>query len=143
MKKLPGKDPSFGDVYWIDLTPHTNPSQHTIKGNHPVVVIQSSLTFPRPYPNVIVLPCTSFDPKTHWDNLNQRLKYKTHFLLQKSKYSKLKNDTIVKCEQIFTIGKHYLQSGTYWFTIDINDMREILKRVTMAIGFSDLLFSVF
>jgi len=75
--------PKFGDVYFIDLTPHTSPSKTTLKNDHRVIVVQDDNLFPNTYPNVIVVPTTTFNSKIHWDSHNNRLKYKTHHLLKK------------------------------------------------------------
>lgn len=125
--------PKFGEVYFMDLTPHTLPSKTTMKNDHRVIIIQNDKLFPNTYPNIIVIPTTSFNPENHWDFEYNRLKYLTHHLLKKDRYNNLKNDTIVKCEQIFTIEKQFLDR--YLFTLNNEDMEEILKRVALIIGF--------
>ena len=134
---MPRQKPKFGDVFFIDLTPHTLPSQSTMKDFHPVVIVQSDI-FSHNYPNTIVVPCKSFNPEKHWDYQNKRLKYIFHYLLLKEKYTYLKNNTVVKCEQIFTISKDYLKPENYWFTLYKDDMIEILRRMSLVIGFLDI-----
>ncbi|WP_129408100.1 type II toxin-antitoxin system PemK/MazF family toxin [Marinitoga lauensis] len=105
-----------------------------MKNDHRVIIVQDDKIFSASYSNIIVIPTTSFEPKKHWDSQNNRLKYVTHHLLHKSQYSELKRDTIVKCEQLFTIEKRFLDR--YLFTLNNDDMEEILKRIALVLGFN-------
>ncbi len=125
---------NFGEVYWLDLTQHTYPSSSTMKRRHPVVVIQNEHCFSRKYQNVILVPGTTYDAKKYWDFSSASLKHPFHCLLSSSNYSKLAHDTLIKCEQIFTVSSSYLQS--FMFNLTDNDMREILKRIALVLGFN-------
>lgn len=125
-----------GAVHFIDLTDHTSPSSLTIKDVHPVIIIQATYKFGDNCRNMIVVPCTSFNPDRHWNASKQRLKYFNHYLLRASKYSKLKNDTIVKCEQIYTLDRVYFDN--YSFTIDNEDLKGIIRRIIWVFGLERL-----
>lgn len=123
----------FGEVYWLDLTSHTLPSSTTMKSRHPVVVVQDERRFSPSYPNVILVPGTSFRPGKHWDASSGRLKYAFHHLLHCKQYGALTQDTVIKCEQILTISSDYLQSKI--LDLRDSDMKEILRRIALAVGF--------
>ena len=124
----------FGEVYWLDLTKHTSPSKSTMKSSHPVVVIQNEKLFSNKYDNVIVLPATSFRKNKHWDEDTQNLEYTFHYLLKTDSYPKLRNDTVIKCEQIFTISSKFFTEPL--FTLRNDDMRNILMKVALVLGFN-------
>jgi len=129
MIKISKDHPAIGDVFFLNLTPHTSPSMLTMKKAHRVVVIQR--TFRNPPKRVIVVPCESFRKK-HWNEKNRRMKYFVDYLLKSSKYPKLDHDTIVDCSQIFTIDSTFLTD--YRFTLKREDIKEIQKRIAYIIG---------
>lgn len=101
-----------------------------MKKPHYVVVVQR--TFSKPPVRSIIVPCESFRSKVHWDSKNNRLRYFVNYILAASKYSGFSHDTIAECSQIFTIDSKFLTD--YKFTLDDEDIQEILKRMVWIIG---------
>jgi len=113
----------FGKIYSLDLTKHTEPSKFTIKDNHMVLIITRDMG-PK-FPIVNIVPITSFKFQKHWDEKNNRLKYFHHYKLEKSRYKKLKKDSIIDCAQIFTIDRIFLDK--FCFALNYDDSIQVKK----------------
>lgn len=55
-----------------------------------------------------------------------------HHLLEARRYPELDRDTIVKCEQIFTINREYF-NGNYRFTLEKDDLAAIRQKIAGVI----------
>lgn len=75
--------------------------------------------------NVIVVPLSK-DIK-YKNSSKTVLKYDTHYVLRKSKYNKLKFDSVAQCEDIRCVSKARL--GKYITKLDNEDMDGIRKRI--------------
>lgn len=122
-----------GDVFFLDLTGHTGISQSTMKDSHYIAVIMN----PRKLQNnshktIICVPMTSVSSGL-WDLENNRPRIYTHHLIRPDRYPKLKNDTLIKCEQIYTINREYFTD--YRFTLEKSDLIEVRRRMASIIGF--------
>jgi|GEM_PF-2547723 len=124
-----------GQVYFIDLSDHRGISQRTMKDPHYVTIITNNRFLSSPnVPYAICVPMTSFDLDSHWDKSKERLKFNFHHLIYKKKYPLLERDTIIKCDQIFTIDREYFNN--YQFCLDEADITEVRKRVAFVLGYS-------
>lgn len=80
--------------------------------------------------NVVVVPLSK-EIKYKDNNTKSELKYEWHYVLKKSKYSKLNYDSAVQCEDIRSVSKSRM--GKYICNIDTTDMDEIKKRLRSAL----------
>lgn len=122
-----------GDVFFLDLTDHTGISKSTMKDPHYIAVVMN----PRKLQNdnhktIICVPMTSVSPGL-WDAVNNRPRIFTHHLIKPDKYPELRNDTLIKCEQIYTINREYFTD--YKFTLNKRDLVEVRKRMVNIIGY--------
>ena len=123
-----------GSVHFFDLTNHTGISKHTIKDPHFVTVVMNGRLLSRNgHQTIICVPMTSFRPEIHWDNDKGVMRSFYHHLLEARKYPILDHDTVVKCEQIFTINREYF-NGNYRFPLEKDDLMEIRKKIAGVIG---------
>lgn len=130
---MTGRTLGEGDVFFLDLTDHTGISKSTMKDPHYIAVVMN----PRKLQNnnhktIICVPMTSVRSGL-WDQANDRPRIYTHHLIRPDKYPELKNDTLIKCEQIFTINREYFSD--YRFTLDKHDLSEVRKRMVSIIGY--------
>ena len=79
--------------------------------------------------NIIVIPFSKNIKYEH--GTKSRLKYPYHYVLRKSKYSKLQFDSVVQCEDIRCVSKARLSK--YICNVDTTDMKEIRKRIKIAL----------
>jgi len=94
---------SEGDVFFLDLTKHIGVSRNTMKNPHYIAVIMN----PRKLENnnhktIVCVPMTSVQAQL-WDETCNRPRIQSHHHITPEKYSELTNNTLVKCEQIYTI----------------------------------------
>ena len=75
---------------------------------------------------------TSVKPQL-WDETYNRPRIQSHYLISPDKYPELRNDTLIKCEHIYTIGREYFTD--YRFTLDEQDIHEVRKRMINIIGY--------
>jgi len=131
-----GFEPAYinaGAVHFIDLTPHTDPSRNTLKGPHYVTIVMNNrFCSSTSYNTAICIPCTSMRPDL-WNNRECRLKFGQHHLLYPKDYPGLRNETVVKCDQIFTINKEYLSNFQFFLSED--DLKEIRAKTAFCLGF--------
>lgn len=122
-----------GTVHFFDLTQHTGISKNTIKSRHYVAVVMNARLLSRNGHNTVVcVPMTSFQPE-HWNNTTGKTRLFYHHLLEAQRYPDLDHDTIVKCEQVFTINREYF-NGNYKFSLQKGDLSEIRKKIAGVIG---------
>ncbi|GAB7015222.1 type II toxin-antitoxin system PemK/MazF family toxin [Methanogenium cariaci] len=122
-----------GDVFFLDLTTHTGISQNTMKDPHYIAVIMN----PRKLQNtnhktIICVPMTSARSNL-WNENAGKPRVNSHHLITPAKYPELKHDTLIKCEQIYTINREYFTD--YRFTLDKQDISEVRKRMFNIIGY--------
>lgn len=122
-----------GDVFFLDLTNHTGISKSTMKDPHYIAVVMN----PRKLLNdnhktIICVPMTSVNQEL-WDAAKNRPRIFTHHLIEPKKYPELRNDTLIKCEQIYTINREYFTD--YRFTLDSRDLKEVRRRMVSIIGY--------
>lgn len=123
-----------GSVHFFDLTAHTGVSPNTIKKAHFVAVVMNPRIVSRPrHLTIICVPMTSFRLDDHWDNDKGVMRSFYHYLLEARKYPELDHDTVVKCEQVFTINREYF-NGNYRFTLEKDDLIEIRKKLAGVLG---------
>lgn len=81
-----------GHIYWVDWSPSRGSE---MAGRRPAVIVQRDAGNQAPgYPNTVVVAVSS-----------QGHEIPLHVRLRPSKQNGLKNESWVKCEQIFTIAK--------------------------------------
>ena len=122
-----------GDVFFLDLTQHTGISKNTMKDLHYIAVVMN----PRKLLNnnhstIVCVPMTSLKPNL-WDEDNNRPRIYSHYLIKPEKYPELRNNTLIKCEQIYTINREYFSD--YRFTLERHDLQEVRKRMVNIIGY--------
>ena len=80
--------------------------------------------------NLVVIPLTK--EIKYKDNITKtQLRYEWHYVLKRSKYSNLKFDSAVQCEDIRCVSK--ARMGTYICNVDNEDLGEIRKRLKKAL----------
>lgn len=130
---MSGQELREGDVFFLDLTDHTGISQNTMKNPHYIAVIMNSRKLNNnKHKTIICVPMTSAHPQL-WDAVNKRPRYNSHHLITPAKYPELKHDTLIKCEQIYTINREYFTD--YRFTLDKEDLSEVRRRMVNMIGY--------
>lgn len=129
---MPWPDLNEGEVYFFDLTDHTGISANTLKDPHFVAVImnQKKLTNLN-HKTIVCVPMTSKSP-TLWDEANDRPRLYSHYSITPEKYRQLSHDTLIKCEQIYTINREFFTD--YRFTLDKSDLMEVRRRMVHIIG---------
>lgn len=124
-----------GEVHCINHTLHTGTSKNTLKSWHYGVVITNNGLLSRVgYPLVSFIPMTSMKMK-YWNNEEGHVRYKYHHIITPKKYTILKNETVILCDQIFTCDYDCLQDAK--FSLDKLDLIEIRKRVSYVLGYSN------
>ena len=93
-----------GDIYWCELG--ENVGSETNK-KRPVLVISSSKRNKR-LSHVVIAPISKTVKYKKHGKPDSGLKYPHHFLLTRSSYPFLKNDSVVKIEQLRTVSKNRL-----------------------------------
>lgn len=78
--------------------------------------------------NIIVVPLSK---TIKYESGTKKLKYPYHYVLYKSKYSKLQCDSAVQCEDIRCISKARLCK--YVCNVQPDDMKNIRKRIKTAL----------
>jgi mRNA-degrading endonuclease toxin of MazEF toxin-antitoxin module len=127
-----------GEVHYIDLTPHTSGSRYTMKSPHYVVIVSNSRILAlHGVKYASCVPMTSFQMNIHWNNDKGRLKQPFHHLIEPKNYPELDNDTIIKCDQIFTIDIDHFNNRC--FTLNDTDLSEVRKRIAFVTAASNLL----
>ncbi|MGI6227811.1 MAG: type II toxin-antitoxin system PemK/MazF family toxin [Peptococcales bacterium] len=93
--------------------------------SRPVLVVSNELVN-NGSGNVVVVPLSK---NIKWkDNVkNSKLRYYSHYVLYKSKYNKLNEDSAIQCEDIRVISKSRL--GNLICFVEDDDMKEINKRI--------------
>lgn len=119
-----------GEIFWCDLGENVG---QEINKKRPVVVLSSSKRNNR-LSHIVVVPITSTVKYKTAGNLSSGLKYPFHFLLKKDLYPFLKNDSVIKLEQLRTVSKNRLE-GYPIGQISTEDLKVIDKKV---INFLDL-----
>ena len=104
-----------------------------MKNPHYIAVIMN----PRKLQNtkhktIICVPMTSARANL-WDTTNNRPRINSHYLITPAKYPELRNDTLIKCEQIYTINREYFTD--FRFALDVQDISEVRKRMFSVIGY--------
>lgn len=79
--------------------------------------------------NIVVIPLTK--GIKYKNNSSSELKYEWHYVLKKSKYTKLNYDSAVQCEDIRCVSK--ARMGKYICMVEPKDMEEIKKRIKKAL----------
>lgn len=79
--------------------------------------------------NIFVIPLTK--EIKYKNGTKTELKYEWHYVLRKSKYTKLNFDSAVQCEDIRSVSK--ARMGRYICNIDEYDLNEIRKRIKKAL----------
>lgn len=79
--------------------------------------------------NVIIVPLSKEIKYKKGSNIE--LAYPWHYVLRKSKYTKLTSDSVVQCEDIRCVSKSRM--GTFICKIDADDMLEVRKRLKKAL----------
>ena len=124
-----------GDVFFLDLTKHTGISQNTIKDPHFIVVVMHPKKLENQnHKTIICVPLTSVQSHL-WDVINSRPRMQSHHCISSKKYSVLRNDTLIKCEQIYTINREFFTD--YRFTLDAQDLKEVRMRMFNIIGYGN------
>lgn len=122
-----------GDVFFLDLTGHTGISESTMKDPHYIAVVMNpGKLLNENHRTIICVPMTSVKAKM-WDEVKKRPRIYSHYLIEPEKYPELKNNTLIKCEQIYTINREYFSD--YRFTLDKHDLHEVRKRMINIIGY--------
>jgi len=122
-----------GDVFFLNLTKHTGVSRNTMKDPHYIAVIMNKRKLENyNHKTIICVPMTSVQPQL-WDETNNRPRLQSHHLITTEKYPELTNNTLVKCEQIYTINREYFTD--HRFTLDKQDIYEVRKRMINVIGY--------
>lgn len=131
----PHTDLQEGDVFFLDLSQHTGISANTVKEPHFITVVMHPNKLANPnHKTIICVPMTSLKDKTNlWDYENNRPRLFFHHCIHPAKYPGLHYDTLVKCEQIFTINREYFTD--YRFTLDNEDLHEVRRRMINIIGY--------
>ena len=132
---MPYPDLKEGDVFFLDLTDHTGISSNTMKEPHRIVIVMN----PRKLSNtnhktIICVPIESIR-QTLWDAANNRPRIQSHYCISAGKYPELHHDSLIKCEQIYTINREYFTD--YRFTLDTRDLKEIRVRMVYIIGYGN------
>jgi len=124
-----------GDVFFLDLSDHMGISQNTIKDPHFIVVVMHARKLENQnHKTIICVPLTSVQSGL-WDAANNRPRMQSHHCISKKKYSALRNDTFIKCEQIYTINREFFTD--YRFTLDAQDLKEVRMRMINIIGYGN------
>lgn len=124
-----------GDVFFLDLTKHTGISQNTIKDPHFIVIVMHPRKLENPnHKTIICVPLTSVQSGL-WDAAKNRPRMQSHHCISSKKYSTLRNDTVIKCEQIYTINRDFFTD--YRFTLDAQDLKEVRMRMINIIGYGN------
>ncbi len=132
---MTGRGLCEGDVFFLDLTKHTGISKSTMKKPHYIAVVMNPRKLSNDNHNTIIcVPMTSVNPGL-WDTVKNRPRIFTHHLITPGKYPELRNDTLIKCEQIYTINREYFTD--YRFTLDSRDLKEVRKRMVSIIGYDE------
>jgi len=132
---MPHPNLEEGDVFFLDLTGHTGKSANTIKGPHYLSVVMNPRKLSNPgHKTIICVPMTSLQENL-WDAENRRPKMQSHHWISYKKYPKLEHDTIIKCEQIYTINREFFTD--YRFTLDTTDLTEVRRRMVNIIGYGN------
>jgi len=132
---MPYPDLREGDVFFLNLTDHTGKSANTMKDPHRVVIVMNQRKLDTPgHKTIICVPVTSIGPAL-WDAVHQRPRVQSHHCLSARKYRELCHDSLVKCEQIYTINREFFTD--YRFTLDKPDLREIRVRMINIIGYGN------
>ena len=130
---MAGSSLGQGDVFFFDLTTHTGVSKHTLKGPHFVAVVMDQQKLSNERHNTIVcVPLTSAHPQL-MNPEKGRPRIFSHHLISADKYPELAHDTLIKCEQIFTINREFFSE--YRFTLDAADLFEVRRRMVSVIGY--------
>jgi mRNA-degrading endonuclease toxin of MazEF toxin-antitoxin module len=122
-----------GDVFYLDLTPHTSPSQSTMKKPHCVVIIMNpGKVANEAHRTINIVPLTSVKPQL-WDAVNNRPRIFTHIAIEPQTYPRLTKRTLIKCEQIFTIDRDYFTDLR--FQLSKADILKVREKMAYTIGF--------
>lgn len=124
-----------GNVYYLNLSDHSGSSKKVMKDPHFVTIISNDRLLSNPrIPYAICVPMTSFKMDIHWDNIKGRLRYGYfHHLIEKSKYPSLESDTIIKCDQIFTIDSELYTN--FRFSLEKDDIEIIRRKIAFILGY--------
>jgi hypothetical protein len=132
---MPCPDLKEGDVFFLNLSDHTGISANTMKGPHRIAIIMNPRKLAKPnHKTIVCVPIESVHAGL-WDAGNQRPRLQSHHCLAARKYQELDHDSLVKCEQIYTLNREFFTD--YRFTIDAIDLQEIRRRMVNIIGFGN------
>jgi mRNA-degrading endonuclease toxin of MazEF toxin-antitoxin module len=132
---LPFPNLKAGDVFLLNLTEHTGVSQNTIKKPHFVVIVMHPKKLENQnHKTIICVPMTSVHAGL-WDFMHNRPRIQSHHCIAPGKYPKLRHDTLIKCEQIYTINREFFTD--YHFTLDAHDLKDVRMRMFNIIGYGN------
>ena len=100
-----------GDIYQADLDPTKDSEQ---AGNRPVVIVSRD-GINRSSPVVVIVPITKYT--------SRKKIYPSHHLATATDENGLKQDSIIKCEQIRAIPKSRLSRK--WGSLSAEDLRQV------------------
>jgi hypothetical protein len=131
--EMPFSDLREGDVFFLDLTGHTGKSENTLKDPQWIVIVMNQRKLDNfGHKTIVCVPITSVGP-TLWDTVNHRPRIQSHYCISAAKYHELHNDSLVKCEHIYTINREFFTD--YRFTLDDLDLKEVRVRMVNIIGY--------
>lgn len=110
-----------GQIYVADLTGNCVGSEHNLEA--PVLIIQNDIGN-KNSPNLIVIPLSE---------KKVRKKYRTHVYITCKKYTGLRKDTAILCEQIRAISKQRITSGMLE-QLEPEDMKKVEEAISCCLG---------
>lgn len=117
-----------GGVYWVELGYNIGAEKTKTR---PCLVI--SAEFINNGESAIVIPISTKFPKKFSKSGRALPKFNNHYMLYKSKYNKLDQDSAVKTEDIKSVDNVRIRG--FIFNIDKDDMKEISKCIDYSLGY--------